>query len=155
MYSASALIRAINATMPTRTSRPKTSAAAIGRPSPVIARVDERRSGPGTAHCVSGARCCWSTMIRHLPDDVPAHEQPVDVSGSLHELQPAGVAGELAQQRMLEAGTGAEALERGERHVFGQPGGAGLGGRGEDRKSTRLNSSHPSISYAVFSLKKK
>src|SRR4051794_41719848 len=27
--------------------------------------------------------------------------------------------------------------------------------RGLDRKSTRLNSSHPSISYAVFCLKKK
>src|SRR5690348_17872913 len=32
--------------------------------------------------------------------------------------------------------------------------GAGAGPRG-DRKSTRLNSSHPSISYAVFCLKKK
>src|SRR5207249_7480457 len=31
---------------------------------------------------------------------------------------------------------------------------AGLGG-GRDRKSTRLNSSHVSISYAVFCLKKK
>src|SRR5690348_18039988 len=31
-----------------------------------------------------------------------------------------------------------------------------IGGRaGTDRKSTRLNSSHPSISYAVFCLKKK
>src|SRR5690348_17805228 len=29
------------------------------------------------------------------------------------------------------------------------------GARGKDRKSTRLNSSHPSISYAVFCLKKK
>src|SRR5690348_18097457 len=29
------------------------------------------------------------------------------------------------------------------------------GDDGEDRKSTRLNSSHPSISYAVFCLKKK
>src|SRR5690348_17501808 len=29
------------------------------------------------------------------------------------------------------------------------------GGTLEDRKSTRLNSSHPSISYAVFCLKKK
>src|SRR5690348_18077482 len=29
------------------------------------------------------------------------------------------------------------------------------GGRARDRKSTRLNSSHPSISYAVFCLKKK
>src|SRR5438309_3360803 len=28
-------------------------------------------------------------------------------------------------------------------------------GRGQDRKSTRLNSSHSSISYAVFCLKKK
>src|SRR6266581_8046417 len=28
-------------------------------------------------------------------------------------------------------------------------------GSGRDRKSTRLNSSHPSISYAVFCLKKK
>src|SRR5438876_9368077 len=27
--------------------------------------------------------------------------------------------------------------------------------KGQDRKSTRLNSSHPSISYAVFCLKKK
>src|SRR5690348_17680576 len=32
---------------------------------------------------------------------------------------------------------------------------AGPAHRGEDRKSTRLNSSHPSISYAVFCLKKK
>src|SRR5690625_3810258 len=30
-----------------------------------------------------------------------------------------------------------------------------LRGRGEDRKSTRLNSSHVAISYAVFCLKKK
>src|SRR5438309_11845724 len=30
-----------------------------------------------------------------------------------------------------------------------------LYGSGEDRKSTRLNSSHSSISYAVFCLKKK
>src|SRR5690348_17403564 len=28
-------------------------------------------------------------------------------------------------------------------------------GKSKDRKSTRLNSSHPSISYAVFCLKKK
>src|SRR5690348_18203486 len=45
-----------------------------------------------------------------------------------------------------------------------QPGGRGgdargrrrrPGHQGPDRKSTRLNSSHPSISYAVFCLKKK
>src|SRR5438067_5628857 len=33
--------------------------------------------------------------------------------------------------------------------------GAGLGHAAKDRKSTRLNSSHVSISYAVFCLKKK
>src|SRR5690348_17433406 len=33
--------------------------------------------------------------------------------------------------------------------------GAAGPGQGVDRKSTRLNSSHPSISYAVFCLKKK
>src|SRR3712207_6916247 len=37
-----------------------------------------------------------------------------------------------------------------------QAGGAARdGGAGEDRKSTRLNSSHANISYAVFCLKKK
>src|SRR5690348_17621095 len=45
-------------------------------------------------------------------------------------------------------------------HAPGRPGGTGRGhragpGRRGDRKSTRLNSSHPSISYAVFCLKKK
>src|SRR3712207_8024442 len=33
--------------------------------------------------------------------------------------------------------------------------GENLGYRGQDRKSTRLNSSHANISYAVFCLKKK
>src|SRR5437870_10922476 len=33
--------------------------------------------------------------------------------------------------------------------------GAGGGGADQDRKSTRLNSSHVAISYAVFCLKKK
>src|SRR5690349_22335149 len=39
---------------------------------------------------------------------------------------------------------------------FDRPGGAGTAGVDpEDRKSTRLNSSHVEISYAVFCLKKK
>src|SRR5207247_7635980 len=37
----------------------------------------------------------------------------------------------------------------------GRAGTIGCGNRGEDRKSTRLNSSHEWISYAVFCLKKK
>src|SRR5438067_9929215 len=36
-----------------------------------------------------------------------------------------------------------------------QIGSGGMRWRGQDRKSTRLNSSHVSISYAVFCLKKK
>src|SRR3712207_8843470 len=43
-------------------------------------------------------------------------------------------------------------LLRGAEHR-GRPCGAGL--RRQDRKSTRLNSSHANISYAVFCLKKK
>src|SRR5699024_12510952 len=40
--------------------------------------------------------------------------------------------------------------------LLGRDGGEDRAGRGqEDRKSTRLNSSHVSISYAVFCLKKK
>src|SRR5438445_6618463 len=42
----------------------------------------------------------------------------------------------------------AEHLDLGARH-------AGRRDRGADRKSTRLNSSHANISYAVFCLKKK
>src|SRR5689334_23977842 len=47
---------------------------------------------------------------------------------------------------------------RSERHPHGASGGLSSGEaarRREDRKSTRLNSSHSSISYAVFCLKKK
>src|SRR3712207_8467236 len=43
--------------------------------------------------------------------------------------------------------------ERTRRHVV--PIGLHAGHRDEDRKSTRLNSSHANISYAVFCLKKK
>src|SRR5438045_7467462 len=49
-------------------------------------------------------------------------------------------------------------LRRSEAHralrYAGEPA-AAAGGRGGDRKSTRLNSSHLGISYAVFCLKKK
>src|SRR3712207_7674923 len=44
---------------------------------------------------------------------------------------------------------------RGEPHVPLSPRGRGWRTPGLDRKSTRLNSSHANISYAVFCLKKK
>src|SRR3712207_8954851 len=56
----------------------------------------------------------------------------------------------------------AEAVHRGRRERAGQPeqhevdrDGGGDDGPPRDRKSTRLNSSHANISYAVFCLKKK
>src|SRR5690606_41313901 len=42
--------------------------------------------------------------------------------------------------------------QQSDRHCDGDRG--GTAGRGRDRKSTRLNSSHVKISYAVFCLKK-
>src|SRR5690348_17550936 len=44
---------------------------------------------------------------------------------------------------------------RGRDRAFRRDGAAPDDGKTLDRKSTRLNSSHPSISYAVFCLKKK
>src|SRR3712207_7094700 len=60
-------------------------------------------------------------------------------------------AGPLA--RLVEAPPAPRALlsPRGERVVLV----AEAGGNAKDRKSTRLNSSHANISYAVFCLKKK
>src|SRR3712207_7185840 len=51
-------------------------------------------------------------------------------------------------------GTAAAALRGGD-GGDASGGGAVGGGTGRDRKSTRLNSSHANISYAVFCLKKK
>src|SRR5690348_18102501 len=84
--------------------------------------------------------------------NVPA---PTDISTlSLHDALPIYLRPQARIARDPER-AGAERspdLRRGERD----------GGRAErrdidreDRKSTRLNSSHPSISYAVFCLKKK
>src|SRR3712207_7302073 len=44
---------------------------------------------------------------------------------------------------------------RSDRHPLRAGARLGCEGRAEDRKSTRLNSSHANISYAVFCLKKK
>src|SRR5688572_32478742 len=57
--------------------------------------------------------------------------------------------GVVDQHRLHPVGIEAESVER-----SGQPL-AGIEGELLDRKSTRLNSSHSQISYAVFCLKKK
>src|SRR3712207_7070179 len=54
------------------------------------------------------------------------------------------------QIRAARAGPDPDGLLHGVQDKLG-----GHGGAGPDRKSTRLNSSHANISYAVFCLKKK
>src|SRR5690625_6804678 len=73
--------------------------------------------------------------------------------------RPAGTGGTRTETGATGAEAGATDTETGADHSAGP--GAGLahisaGERAErDRKSTRLNSSHVAISYAVFCLKKK
>src|SRR3712207_7504031 len=77
----------------------------------------------------------------------------------LHDALPISV-GEGVGERAVE---GVDGLVEGQRRVelaaVGQQLGAtadsGVLGAHQDRKSTRLNSSHANISYAVFCLKKK
>src|SRR3712207_6953833 len=73
---------------------------------------------------------------------------------SLDELKAGERAAETEVERLdaelLAASQGLEARMR-ERAVLADA----ARGRYEDRKSTRLNSSHANISYAVFCLKKK
>src|SRR5207253_6015726 len=61
------------------------------------------------------------------------------------------------QSRAVRGRPGASRRHRGGRRGGDRrgPRGRGGGGAGGDRKSTRLNSSHVAISYAVFCLKKK
>src|SRR5436305_4776107 len=71
---------------------------------------------------------------------------------SLHDALPiSGPAGALLAPGLgPAAGDACPVLRRG-----GAEAGVGAGGLEGDRKSTRLNSSHVRISYAVFCLKKK
>src|SRR5687768_17932150 len=64
---------------------------------------------------------------------------------------------DVAEGHRLVVGRGirvAVVVARGDGHDVGV-GGQVVTGQGRDRKSTRLNSSHGYISYAVFCLKKK
>src|SRR3712207_7016017 len=73
---------------------------------------------------------------------------------SLHDALPISA---HHQHQRHEAGELAEGEEQGERQppLPGRRQQAGGGAAVQDRKSTRLNSSHANISYAVFCLKKK
>src|SRR3712207_8492948 len=76
---------------------------------------------------------------------------------SLHDALPisAGVLGVAHRAAVRQLG-GRRIAGRARRHDRDRPGrGPGPADGLEDRKSTRLNSSHANISYAVFCLKKK
>src|SRR3712207_7128917 len=90
----------------------------------------------------------YTTLFRSPPQHVLAHRAvPVPVAVSVRRAAPAG--GHLA--RRLGA-----VLRRSAEGQLDPEGGARADGRLDlDRKSTRLNSSHANISYAVFCLKKK
>src|SRR5688572_32063798 len=85
---------------------------------------------------------------------------------SLHDALPILLAGNVFDNVLIEQEVICHAGERGEGHThFTLTGSGNLmvmqvhldAGcfHGQDRKSTRLNSSHSQISYAVFCLKKK
>src|SRR3712207_7349616 len=85
----------------------------------------------------------YTTLFRSLPKGTP-NEQRAHLRGSPHR---AGRRGGAAGGRRRHAGAVARAV--------GARRGAGRDLPALDRKSTRLNSSHANISYAVFCLKKK
>src|SRR5699024_12837840 len=95
---------------------------------------------------------CTATLSLH--DALPIYEFGDD-RGGVDLLHPHGVAaeveiGDLVQERLGILVAGPQPLE------VEHPDPAELAERDRrDRKSTRLNSSHVSISYAVFCLKKK
>src|SRR3712207_7959032 len=81
----------------------------------------------------------YTTLFRS-EDRVPQRELPVECEDCVLGLEGAGDLGDGLDRRH-------EAL------LLSRPG--RVVARGADRKSTRLNSSHANISYAVFCLKKK
>src|SRR5689334_25436284 len=95
--------------------------------------------------------CCCGPSSSHiytlsLHDALPISGSAA--AGPLHGAPPPvrRAAAEPAALGRLGARRAQDAVE---------DGALGVPHRGEDRKSTRLNSSHSSISYAVFCLKKK
>src|SRR5688572_31560608 len=69
--------------------------------------------------------------------------------------RPLALRGAPARLRLGGGGHRRARRDRGAGGLRPRPGRRGQAVRGADRKSTRLNSSHSQISYAVFCLKKK
>src|SRR3712207_8311290 len=73
--------------------------------------------------------------------------RPLDHPGRVRERRQVHLGGVVAQA--VRQDLGVQPVERAVAQA------RVVGGEAEDRKSTRLNSSHANISYAVFCLKKK
>src|SRR3712207_8540575 len=93
-------------------------------------------------------------MIRRPPRSTLFPYTTLFRSGETGDKGPKGPAGPVGER--------GDKGEKGPVGPVGEPGDKGekgptgpIGPVGEDRKSTRLNSSHANISYAVFCLKKK
>src|SRR5256884_3885293 len=118
------------------------------------------RDAPGdaAAHRVRGTEVVLRRVFEERPDIAPRGEagaEDVGVLGCIHDLVElvdvesaieADFHGQGRQRQWCREGAATAELPvgAGDRHFTG-----------EDRKSTRLNSSHGYISYAVFCLKKK
>src|SRR5690242_21379587 len=87
----------------------------------------------------------YTTLFRSKADP---HDQGVDVWTARQEQIGSDGNCKRAADEKRQARLPADCLAQGNDAV-------GLDADGRDRKSTRLNSSHMSISYAVFCLKKK
>src|SRR6266487_5683953 len=97
------------------------------------------------AGCTLYARCAY-----HLCKAWPRLLRSMDGGGGAREAAAAALE---TEQRLRDLGHGQGGIAAVENDQVG-----GVTDRHavvRDRKSTRLNSSHPSISYAVFCLKKK
>src|SRR5690606_41751970 len=107
------------------------------------------RDAPRSRRSPSAAPTLLSTPRYFL--DPPA--TPEIYTLSLHDALPISVLGgpPHAMGAGVPPGGDDQVVQRGERVQHGR----GLERAAEDRKSTRLNSSHVKISYAVFCLKKK
>src|SRR5699024_12704110 len=106
----------------------------------------------------------YLTLILPQPPPLPAHSLPLYCAVPLPDLPsfPTRRSSDL-NEAMAESSTGvrfakmaiAEAKLLGAGIFIPTRSNGGYYGLSRDRKSTRLNSSHVSISYAVFCLKKK